>query len=76
MITLYDNGTIVEIPAEQLDRLSEICRREKISRAEAIRRAIHIYTKQLTLRGREAFGLWKGRAKDGREYEDHLRGEW
>jgi metal-responsive CopG/Arc/MetJ family transcriptional regulator len=32
--------TIVDIPEEQLQRLSELCRQEGLSRAEAIRRAL------------------------------------
>ncbi len=69
--------TIIEIPKGTLETLKEICREEKISRAEAIRRAITLY-----LRGRapkkaaNVFGLWRGRAEEGLAYEDRLRAEW
>ncbi len=32
--------TIVDLPAEQVKKLALVCRKEKISRAEAIRRAL------------------------------------
>jgi len=32
--------TIVDLPQEQIRRLTLFCRREKISRAEAVRRAV------------------------------------
>ena len=69
--------TIVELPEEQLAELAEICRREGISRAEAIRRAVGIYTRHEVSRGlRKAFGIWKNRAVDGVVYEDRIRSEW
>jgi len=41
-MTLDDDvmRTIIELPDAQLESLSRLCRREKISRAEAIRRAV------------------------------------
>ena len=79
MISAYDAvmRTIVEIPEEQLAQLAEICRREGISRAEAIRRAVGVYTRGQVSHGlRDAFGIWKKRALDGLLYEDQIRGEW
>jgi metal-responsive CopG/Arc/MetJ family transcriptional regulator len=71
--------TIIELPEDQLRGLSVLCRREKISRAEAIRRAVSgLLDEQkagddgLTM----AFGLWKGRTADSRHYVEHLRKEW
>lgn len=75
----YDDGmrTIVELPEDQLRALAEICRREKISRAEAIRRAVARYAREAAgERSREAFGLWRGRGADGLAYERRLRKEW
>ncbi len=69
--------TIIELPTDQLEALADLCRREGISRAEAIRRAIAEH-----LRGRRAstpdpaFGLWKGTRGDGLTYQRQLRGEW
>ena len=41
MMTRYDitMRTISDLPEEQLRKLAALCRREKISRAEAVRRA-------------------------------------
>ncbi len=41
-MTYYDDAmrTIVDLPDEQVEALAELCEREKISRAEAIRRAV------------------------------------
>jgi polyphosphate kinase len=44
MMTYYDDAvrTIIELPEDQLGALDGICRRESISRAEAIRRAVDL----------------------------------
>ncbi|MBM4244397.1 MAG: ribbon-helix-helix protein, CopG family [Deltaproteobacteria bacterium] len=69
--------TIIELPADQLRDLAEICRREKISRAEAVRRAVAEYaTRHRTPDSPGAFGLWRGRGVDGLAYERRLRREW
>ena len=72
--------TIIELPEEQIRELSEITRRERISRAEAIRRAIAAYLHSQASRSEaaeKAFGSWKGRRRgDGLRYEDRLRDEW
>lgn len=75
----YDDymRTIVQIPEEQLRDLAELCRREKISRAEAIRRAVVEYARRRLPRDSErAFGLWRGRRVDGLAYQRRLRREW
>ena len=69
--------TIIELPADQLQALDAISKRENISRAEAVRRAIaeHI---QRHGRGdsKRAFGLWRDRKEDGVAYQERLRREW
>ena len=42
MMTRHDISvrTIIDLPAEQMRRLALLCRKEKISRAEAVRRAV------------------------------------
>lgn len=69
--------TIIEVPQEQLEALDLICRREGISRAEAIRRAVarHIQEERRTA-GDPAFGLWRKHPIDGLAYERRLRQEW
>lgn len=80
MMTCYDDAmrTIIDLPHDQLQALDGICRREEISRAEAIRQAVALLVRQ---RGAGtsgvAFGLWRGRrGVDGVRYQERLRGEW
>ena len=80
-MTWYDDvimRTIIELPGEQLEALDAICAREKISRAEAIRRAVELLLKSKTGPGaKAAFGLWRDREIDGVEYQRRMRStEW
>lgn len=70
--------TIIDLPSAQLDALDAVCKREGISRAEAIRRAVADSVGKTTASGRKAaFGLWRGRrSPDGLTYERRLRREW
>jgi metal-responsive CopG/Arc/MetJ family transcriptional regulator len=71
--------TIVELPGEQLRGLSALCRREKISRAEAVRRAVDkLLDEQKPVDDglAAAFGMWKGRHTNSRRYVEQLREEW
>jgi hypothetical protein len=70
--------TIIDLPADQLDALDGICRRESISRAEAIRRAVDLLVRDRAAGGAHAaFGLWRGTgAVDGLKYQERLRREW
>ena len=79
-MTCYDDvmRTIIDLPEDQLQALDGICRREDISRAEAIRRAVALLVRH---RGAGAsgiaFGLWRGKRRiDGLRYQERLRGEW
>lgn len=69
--------TIVDLPEEQIEALDALCRREGISRAEAVRRAVagHLRENQALGAGR-AFGIWRGRPTDGLKYQARLRREW
>ncbi len=68
--------TIIEISDHQLAALAEICEREQISRAEAIRRALDVMLAQKQSATREAaFGAWETRG-DSRAAVDALREEW
>jgi hypothetical protein len=80
MMTCYDDvmRTIIDLPEDQLHALDGICRRDEISRAEAIRRAVALLVRQ---RGAGAsgvaFGLWRGKRRiDGLSYQKRLRSEW
>lgn len=69
--------TIIELPDEQVRQLADVCRRENVSRAEVIRRAIASYLDARHVGDREdAFGIWRDRNVDGLRYERRLRREW
>jgi len=69
--------TIIELPQEQLTHLDAHCRRENVSRAEAIRRAV---AAMLSERSKSdaagAFGVWRDRAEDALAEQERLRNEW
>ena len=69
--------TIISLPDEQAERLAEVCRAQRISRAEAVRRALGRYLDEHRLGRRvEVFGIWRDREREGLTYERKLRGEW
>jgi len=69
--------TIIDLPPDQLDALDRWCRREGISRAEAIRRAVADRVRPERAADRDrAFGIWRDRAIDGLAYQRRARGEW
>ena len=75
--------TIIDLTDNQLVRLDQIAARERISRAEAVRRAIDVaYASEdpvETVRAtrRRAFGLWKGgEIGDAVSYVNAIRDEW
>ena len=70
--------TIVDLPADQLEALDGICRREGISRAEAVRQAVALLMRDRgASRSGLAFGIWQGRRRgDGLAYQEKLRREW
>ena len=79
VMTSYDDvmRTIIEVPAEQLDALDAWCRRESISRAEGIRRAVdHLLSARTGQASSQAFGLWRDRPEEGLAYERRVRDEW
>lgn len=53
------------------------CQQERISRAEAVRRAIRAaLSAQKANPRREAFGAWAGKKIDSRKYVESIRREW
>jgi len=69
--------TIVDLPKEQLLALSLMCEREKISRAEAIRRAVGKLLEEASAGSLEsAFGIWKHKKLRSRQHVERLRSEW
>ena len=69
--------TIIELPEEQLTGLDGWCRREGISRAEAIRRAVAAMLAERSKgEAAGAFGLWRDRAADALAEQEKMRNEW
>lgn len=76
--------TIIDIPEYDLDLLAELCEREDISRAEAIRRAVRDYLRKprndIEFVLRQTAGAWAGdtfwKRKETVGYVEELRGEW
>ena len=67
----------IEVPEEQIRRLAAVCRREGVSRAEVIRRAIGCYLDAGCVRDPgDMFGTWRDRDVDGLRYERRLRRAW
>ena len=79
MMTWYDDADAHhhDLPEDQLSSLDGICRRESISRAEAIRRAVDLLVRdRAAAAAHAAFGLWRGKGRDGLAYQDRVRREW
>jgi len=79
----YDDGmrTIIDLRADQVAELEQLCQHENISRAEAIRRAVDtmIQAREIAQRKswrEEGFGSWGPPDFDAREFIDELRSEW
>jgi len=69
--------TIIELPQDQLTDLDAHCRRENLSRAEAIRRAVAaMLAERSSTDVAAAFGLWRDREIDGLAEQNRLRDEW
>ena len=80
-ISYHDMRTIVDITQKQVEQLAEICSREKISRAEAIRRAIdclvsHERSARRNLSGHPAVGVWRNDPRDSLTLVRKMRQEW
>ena len=60
--------TIVDLPSSQLKDLDSRCRALGISRAEAVRRAIHVFLRESPVDSEQGFGLWKESEGKGRRH--------
>ena len=76
---IYDDfimRTIIDLPDEQVDALKDMCKVQRISRAEAIRRALAEMLAQQKAKTREmVFGSWRKKG-DSRKFVESLREEW
>jgi len=69
--------TIIDLPQEQLGALARLCAIQKISRAEAVRRAVDRLLKDSMIEDKDVgFGMWRNKGITARHYVDHLRNEW
>jgi metal-responsive CopG/Arc/MetJ family transcriptional regulator len=78
MMTRYDitMRTIVDLPEEQLRKLAALCRKENISRAEAVRRAVGRLLQGAAASDLKAyFGASKTKGSVSRRVAK-MRGEW
>lgn len=80
-MTPYDDAmrTIIDLPPGQLAALDVWCQARGLSRAEAVRRAVHglLHHENAGAEAIEATrGLWADSEEDGLAYQERLRGEW
>lgn len=70
--------TIIDLPAEQLQALARVCELEKISRAEAVRRAVAGWVAAAAPppSAEVGFGVWRHKKLKARQHVDRLRAEW
>lgn len=68
--------TLIDIPDRLIEDLATVCERDKLSRAEVIRRAISLYVSKKKINSDNAFGLWKEKQTDGLAYQEQVRSEW
>ena len=77
--------TIIDLENDQLNRLDAWAKAEKVSRAEAVRRAVNLMLERLAAPQGTGFGLWaqadvagKGvpPERDGLVLQRELRNEW
>ena len=71
--------TIVDLPADQIKRLDEYSKKERISRTEAVRRAVAKFLPAKTkdrkwLTDHPAIGTWK--RGEGSAWQRKVRSEW
>ncbi len=69
--------TIVDLPKEQLGALARLCAEQKISRAEAVRRAVDRLIKDNAADQKDfGFGIWKHKRITSRKFVEKIRSEW
>lgn len=69
--------TIVDLPSDQIAALSEFCKSQNISRAEAVRRALAQMLERRSGENREkAFGAWRKKKLESADYIRKIRDEW
>lgn len=67
---------LIDLPPDQIDDLALLCKTEKISRAELVRRAVSRYLAENKPDTSNAFGLWREKRVDGLVWQEQVRSEW
>ena len=68
---------LVDVPKPDLELLDKVTKRQAISRAEFIRRAISTSLRPYRPKmDNSAFGAWADFPEDGLAYQERLRSEW
>ena len=73
--------TIIDLESDQLNRLDAWAKAEKVSRAEAVRRAVNLMLERLAAPQGTGFGLWAqgssiSAERDGLVLQRAMRDEW
>jgi metal-responsive CopG/Arc/MetJ family transcriptional regulator len=69
--------TLVDIGDTAIKALDQLAKREKVSRAALIRKAVDDFLACNSHASEaEAFGLWGDRKVDGLAYQEDIRSEW
>ena len=66
---------LVDLPEDLLLELGELSKKQKISRAEIIRRALKDFAKNSAQKS-DGFGIWASAPIDGLALQEKLREEW
>jgi metal-responsive CopG/Arc/MetJ family transcriptional regulator len=68
---------LVDIDEQQIKELDRLARKQMLSRAALIRKAVADYLdKRAQDTEQNAFGLWGERKIDGLAYQEKVRSEW
>ena len=69
--------TLIDIPEEELGRLTTLSKARHVSRSHLVRIAIEQYLRDNTADPiDQAFGLWGDDGEDGLAYQERMRSEW
>ena len=73
--------TIIDLESDQLNRLDAWAKAEKVSRAEAVRRAVNLMLERAAAPQGTGFGLWAqggsiSPERDGLVLQRAMRDEW
>jgi len=69
--------TLVDIPENDLSRLTKMSKTRKVSRSQLVRNAVSRFLQEEEPDSLDKlFGIWADRNIDGLEYQEQMRREW